>query len=84
MGKVNKILKIVKTDEYYSCNICAKRCNEEVEGEYATDSMHEISFGMDNHSTTVHVCTECLNEFSDVLWRYLEHLERVERGTEEN
>lgn len=62
--KVSKILEIVEAHEICGCNICSKRHNEV--------KIHEIRLGMDNHSNVTFMCTECLNEFSDNLWKYLE------------
>ena len=65
MKKVSKILEIEETNEICSCNICSKSYAE-------VEKIHELRFGMNNHGNVIFMCPECLNEFADKLWEYLE------------
>ena len=70
----NKILMIEESkSKYRYCNVCHKQLFESKAGNLMDDNrMHELSFGRDHHSTTICLCSECLVEFSDNLWQYLE------------
>lgn len=59
--------------KYSYCNVCHK----EIGGESADNlsignKAHELSFGSNNYSNTICLCTRCLNNFVDLLWQYLD------------
>lgn len=61
----NKILTIEESEgKYRYCNVCHKQLDD--------NKMHELRFGRDHHSIIICLCSECLIEFSDKLWQYLE------------
>lgn len=67
MEKVDdgRILEIVpQPDKYLSCNICK---HPKTKGKYS-----ELCFGKDNSTITIRLCDRCLNDFAEVLWKYLE------------
>ena len=57
---VQPILEIKRTKERY-CNVCAKHTDNK-------QPVNEISFGY----ISAILCDDCLNQFSDKLWQYLE------------
>lgn len=61
---VQPILEIKRTKERY-CNVCAKHADNK-------QPVNEILFGCNNSSISVILCDDCLNQFSDKLWQYLE------------
>ena len=61
---VQPILEIKRTKERY-CNICAKHTSNK-------QPMNELLFGYNNSSVLIILCDDCLNKFSDKLWKYLE------------
>ena len=69
-----KILKIKKANDFSRrCNVCGKSIYDSKTNNLSKDNkMHELSFGRNNFSTTVCLCTECLNDFAEILWKYLE------------
>lgn len=68
------ILEIKRmTSGYRYCNVCREEVHDEsVQNFVIGNKGHELSFGRNNFSTTVCLCTKCLNNFADLLWRYLE------------
>ena len=61
---VQPILKIKRTKERY-CNVCTKHTDSK-------QPVNELLFGYNNSSISVILCDDCLNQFSDKLWKYLE------------
>jgi len=70
----DKILEIKRmTSGYHYCNVCHEQISDEnVQNFVIGNKGHELAFGRNNFSTTVCLCTECLNKFADLLWQYLE------------
>ena len=62
---VQPILEIKRTKERRYCNVCAKHTDNK-------QPVNEIMFGYNNSSISVILCDDCLNQFSDKLWQYLE------------
>ena len=62
---VQPILEIKRTKERRYCNVCAKHTDNK-------QPVNEIMFGYNNSSISVILCDDCLNQFSDKLWKYLE------------
>lgn len=61
---VQPILEIKRTKECY-CNICAKHTDNK-------QPVNKILLGCNNSSISAILCDDCLNQFSDKLWQYLE------------
>lgn len=70
----DKILKIERmTSRYHYCNVCHEHVgDEDVQNFVVGNKGHELAFGRNNFSTTVCLCTNCLNKFADLPWQYLE------------
>lgn len=67
MKNVKRILNVTKSDDKYAtCNVCAGKFHLQ-----SNCNMSMLQFGFNNHSTTISICRECLNDFSDILWDYL-------------
>lgn len=59
--------------KHHYCNVCHKEVgDEQVDNFVVGNKAHELSFGRNNHSNTICLCTRCLNNFADLLWQYLE------------
>lgn len=70
-GEIIEIKK--ERDKYRYCNVCHELVGDSVASNFVVDNkMHELSFGRNNHSNTISLCTRCLNNFADLLWQYLE------------
>lgn len=73
--KENEIIEIekVKSHNRY-CNVCNNEITEEASGGTLNvdNRTHELRFGRNRHSTTISLCSRCLNNFAEVLWQYLE------------
>ena len=70
----NPIIRIEESDDKYRyCNVCNQQVNEKERAQNLVDDnkMHEMSFGRNNHCTTICLCTKCLNIFAEKLWEYL-------------
>lgn len=74
--KKNEIIKIEKVNERIRyCNVCrggtnlkkskTTKLNEDIK-------MYELSFGNNNFYMTVSLCERCLNNFAEILWKFLE------------
>lgn len=74
MREVIKILNICRCkDKHRDCNVCGNKIHRKNQQELVNGTIiHEISFGKNNQSITVAICDNCLNEFADKLWKYLE------------
>lgn len=70
----NKVLKVeISKDRYCSCNACHKRVSpKEKDANYAVTEMYDLQFGSEGYTVVVRLCNECLNEFADKLWNFLE------------
>lgn len=70
----NEILEIKRmASGYHYCNVCHEEVHDEcVQNFVVGNKGHELAFGRNNFSTTVCLCTKCLNNFADLLWQYLE------------
>lgn len=65
---MEKILEISRCkDKHRSCNVCG---NEIHKGRCHV--VHELNFGKNNQNISIAICSDCLNEFADNLWKYLE------------
>lgn len=70
--RIMRIRPSIGIDKYCSCNICLKRIGDNDKEEMAKHwTMHELQFGNDNVAQSIRICSECLNDFSDLLWDYL-------------
>lgn len=69
-----KILEVSEDAELRSCNVCRRHNFEDDK-----TKLHSLNFGTDlntsKHSINVCLCTECLSEFAEILWQYLENKE---------
>lgn len=72
--KIKKVLKVeISRDKHCSCNVCCKRVSEkETNKDYVAEEMYDLYFGKENFCTVIRLCNECLNEFADILWNFLE------------
>ena len=74
-----KILKIEKSPNNIIsryCNVCGRDVYDSKANNLNEDNkMHELSFGKNNYATVICLCTKCLNDFADALWKYLEEEE---------
>lgn len=64
--KVERIISLTRMDERY-CNVCCRHTDEK-------KPVNELRFGHNNQSMTVMLCDECLSDFADKLWEYLEEI----------
>lgn len=73
MRSSKRIMRIRPSiDKYCSCNICLKRTGDNDKETMAENwTMHELQFGRDKVTQSIRICSECLNDFSDLLWDYL-------------
>lgn len=73
MRNSKRIMRVQRsTDKYCSCNICLKRAGDQDKEEMAEHwTMHELQFGRDKTTQSIRICSECLNDFSDLLWKYM-------------
>ena len=61
---VQPILEIKRVRSRY-CNSCGYKSDKGV-------LANEVMIGMNNRSVASILCDDCLNQFSDKLWQYLE------------
>ena len=71
-----KVLKVgISRDRSCSCNACYKRVSETEENKSViAKEMYDITLGSSRHVSVVRLCDECLNEFADILWQFLERM----------
>ena len=62
--EIKRTLEIKRTKERY-CNVCSKYTDDK-------QPANEIRLGCNNSSVSAILCDDCLNQFSDKLWQYLE------------
>lgn len=71
--QVNKVLKVeISKDRYCSCNACYKRVSPKENTDVMAAEMYDLQFGRDGYTVVVRLCDECLNEFADNFWNFLE------------
>ena len=58
------IIEVERVKERY-CNVCAKHSSNK-------QPVNEISLGCNNSSIAVILCDDCLKQFGDILWSYME------------
>ena len=49
--------------KFSTCNTCGARADRGTE-------VHEVELGIGSQSLLVCLCTDCLDKFTDMLWRY--------------
>lgn len=83
MRNSKRIMRVKKCkDQLCSCNVCLKSTSDQT----LQWPMHEIQFGYNNSTTSITICSMCLNDFSDLLWKYMmtEEEQEIDESSKEH